>query len=93
MRITYKGFNKGTDNMLTEVKTGADFEKLPSSIKHVIRGGMGKVSAKDKAWTLQNEVVTALKEQWISLELAVEILTVNRAYGKRGKEVLKDFNI
>jgi hypothetical protein len=54
---------------------------------------MGKVSAKDKAWTLQNEVVTALKEQWISLELAVEILTVNRAYGKRGKEVLKDFNI
>jgi hypothetical protein len=74
--------------MLTEVKTTADFEKLPSAIKHIIRGGKGKISKAERSFALQNAVVTAVIEQWISLELAVEILTVNQAYGKRGKEVL-----
>jgi hypothetical protein len=75
--------------MLTEVKTAADFEKLPSAIKHIIRGGKGKITKAEKSFALQNAVVEAVIEQWISLELAVEILTVNQAYGKRGKEVLK----
>lgn len=78
--------------MLTKVETAADFEKLPSSIKHIIRGGLGKVSKADRAWALQNVVVLALKEQWISFDLAVQILIANDAYGKRGKEVLKPFS-
>jgi hypothetical protein len=93
IRITYNGDNKGTDNMLTEVKTAADFEKLPSTIKHIIRGGKGKVTKAERSFALQNSVVTAINEQWISLELAKEILISNGAYGKRGKEVLKDFNV
>jgi hypothetical protein len=92
MRITYNVGNKGTDNMLTEVKTAADFEKLPSTIKHIIRGGKGKITKAEKSWAMQNAVVAAVKEQWISLELAKEILISNGAYGKRGKEVLNDFN-
>lgn len=76
--------------MLTSVTTAKEFNMLPSSIKHVIRGGMGKVSAQDRAWVLQNVVVNAVKEKQISYDLAVEILTVNRAYGKRGKKVLDE---
>lgn len=74
--------------MLTEIKTAADFEKLPSTIQHIIHGGKGKVTKAEKSWALQNAVVSAVKEQFISLELAVEILNVNQAYGKRGREVL-----
>jgi hypothetical protein len=75
--------------VLTKIETAADFEKLPSTIKHIIRGGKGKVSKAEKSFALQNAVVVARNEQQISLELAIEILVANQAYGKRGKEVLK----
>lgn len=78
--------------MLTKVETAVDFEKLPSSIKHIIRDGKGKVSKAEKSFALQNAVVDALQEKWISFELAIEILTVNNAYGKRGKELLNPFS-
>ena len=77
--------------MLTEIQTAADFEKLPSAIKHIIRGGKGKIAKAEKSFALQNAVVTAINEQWISLELAKEILVTNNAYGKRGKELLSVF--
>jgi hypothetical protein len=78
--------------MLTKIETAADFEKLPAAIKHIIRGGKGKVTKAEKSFALQNAVMVALNEKWISLELAVEILSVNGAYGKRGKELLKHFD-
>lgn len=77
--------------MLTKVETAAEFEMLPSAIKHIIRGGLGKVSKAEKSWSLQNSVVMAINEKWISPQLAIEILVYNNAYGKRGKELLKQF--
>jgi len=78
--------------VLTKIETAADFEKLPSTIKHIVRGGKGKISKAEKSFALQNAVVVALTQKWISSELAVALLSVNGAYGKRGKELLKDFS-
>ena len=75
---------------LTEVNTIQDFQKLPSSIRHIINGGMGKVSKAEKSWVLQNAVALAIHENWISLELGIEILILHNAYGKRGKQSLKN---
>jgi hypothetical protein len=76
--------------MLTKVKTITDYQKLPSSIRHIIEGGKGKVSKAERLSSLQDATAYAVKEQWISLELAVELLTTHNAYGKRGKEVLSE---
>jgi len=77
--------------MLTEVKTIADYKKLPSAIRHIIEGGKGKVSKAEKLSSLQDAVATAVGEQWISFDLAVELLETHNAYGKRGKEVLSRY--
>ena len=77
--------------MLTKIETAAEFEMLPSAIKHIIRDGKGKVSKAEKSWSLQNAVVVAINEKWISPQLATEFLVFNNAYGKRGKELLKQF--
>jgi hypothetical protein len=77
--------------MLTQVKTVADYQKLPASIRHIIEGGKGKVSKAERLASLQDAVVVAIKEQWISFELAVELLKTNNAYGKRGKELLSRY--
>jgi hypothetical protein len=74
--------------ILTEVNTIQDFQKLPTSIRHIISGGIGKVSKAEKSWSLQNAVASAIQEKWISLELGVEILILHNAYGKRGKQML-----
>lgn len=75
--------------MLIKVETIADYQALPSQIRHIIEGGKGKVSKAEKSFALQNAVATAVQERWISLDVAVELLKANLAYGKRGKEVLK----
>jgi hypothetical protein len=75
---------------LTEVNTIQDFQKLPSSIRHIINGGKGKVTKAEKSWALQNAVALAIYENWISLELGIEILILHNAYGTRGKQVLKN---
>ncbi len=77
--------------MLTEVKTITDYQKLPSSIRHIIEGGKGKVSKAERLFSLQDATAYAVKEQWISLELAKELLMTHNAYGKRGKEVLSEY--
>jgi hypothetical protein len=79
--------------MLTKVETVADFQQLPSAIRHIIDNGKGKVSKAIKNTSLQNAVVDAVKDEFISHDLAVEILKRNYAYYKRGKEVLLALNI
>jgi hypothetical protein len=59
---------------LTEVNTIQDFQKLPSSIRHIIGAGKGKVSKAEKSWALQNAVALAIHENCISLQLGIEIL-------------------
>lgn len=76
--------------MLTAINTIADYQKLPSTIRHIISGGKGKVSKAEKSHSLQNAVAVSVRDQSISLELAIEILITNGAYGKRGKTVLKE---
>lgn len=77
--------------MITKVETIADYQALPSQIRHIIEGGKGKVSKAEKLFALQNAVASAFQQRLISLDVAIEILTTNTAYGKRGKEVLKPF--
>ena len=76
--------------MLTTVKTITDYQKLPSTIRHIIGGGKGKVLKAEKSHALQNAVAVSVRDRSISLELAVEILIANGAYGKRGKAVLEE---
>jgi hypothetical protein len=77
--------------MLTKIVNVSDFMKLPSSIRHIISGGKGKVTKGEKLFSLQNAVAAAVEDKQISLDLAVELLKANNAYGKRGKEVLSVF--
>ena len=75
--------------MLTKIETMADYQKLPTTIRHIIEGGKGKVTKAEKSYALQNAVALAVRNRDISHDLAVQILVTNYAYGKRGKEVLK----
>lgn len=75
--------------MLTKVDTITDYQNLPTTIRHIIEGGKGKVLKAENSYALQNAVALAVREQAISLDLAVQILVANYAYGKRGKEILK----
>ena len=76
--------------MLTKVETIADYQMLPSTIRHIIDGGKGKVTKAEKSHALQNAIALAVRDQAISRELAIQILVTNFAYGKRGKAVLEE---
>jgi uncharacterized protein (UPF0147 family) len=75
--------------VLTAIETITDYQKLPTTIRHIIEGGKGKVTKAEKSYALQNAVALAVRDQDISYDLAVQILKANYAYGNRGKEVLK----
>ena len=81
--------------MSTEIRTAADLNKLPSHLLLSLRsigqttGGLFayKTSAERKA-SIQQAARKAVKDQAISLDLAVEILQTNGAYGAKGRAAL-----
>jgi hypothetical protein len=79
--------------MLTKVETITDYQKLPSTIRHIIEGGKGKILKAEKSYALQNAVALAVRNRDISRELAIEILKANYAYGKRGKAALEEITL
>jgi hypothetical protein len=82
--------------MLTKIESRADFERLPSSIKHALAQRPNISGARFKANIIKAErkqalhrtVAAAVKEGQISLALGIEILETNNAYGPQGKAVL-----
>jgi hypothetical protein len=60
--------------MLNKVETITDYQKLPSTIRHIIEGGKGNISKAEKSYALQNAVATSVRDQTISHDLAIEIL-------------------
>ncbi len=78
------------------VKTAADLNRLPSFLRLSLRsvgqttGGLEAYrSQAERKAQLQVVVPKAVREGFITLRLAVEILETNGAYGQKGKACLK----
>jgi len=82
--------------MLTDIKTVADRQKLPSYVRAAIdfkeTSGLRNKQQSGKTYrkmAIQAAARRAVEEGEISLALAIELLQVNRAYGPKGKKALE----
>jgi hypothetical protein len=91
---------KGDVVMITKIETLADISKLPTSLQHALRPRpnstgtrrRSNINAAERKLAIQRQVVAAIRDDHISYDLGVQILTANNALGKTGKAALAEIN-
>lgn len=85
--------------MLTALRTPADLAALPHLLRAALRSVVNptghrhtaRIGAAQRKTLIQRRVADAIRDGSISLELGVQILESNRAYGRDGQAALREF--
>jgi hypothetical protein len=84
--------------VLTKINSVADLAKLPHALRESLRAisnptghrHTANIAVANRKSNLQVQVVRAIQSGEISLELGVQILQSNKAYGPDGKKAIRE---